>query len=312
MSQNEIIKVTTKQVERHFLQYGLTLAVYGLMIILSQQVIGTMSEAIQQYLLNYSAYLKIETIELTIKSIIYTLGAIIPFVIFSKINHMNKKEYTRSNDLTWIDLLKYTCLFLGVNLFATFAFSMIATLFGQEMSLMMPIGIEVTDAYITNPIFLFLVIILVPVCEEYVFRGVSLRFLGRYGNRFAVVAVSVIFGLAHDNLLDAFPAIIFSYYLCLVTLRYKSIYPAIFIHICNNVLFVVVSLLISQYYIPVLCLIIAIYVVAGYTLMKNYKTRIVIRQENNTAYLLKLFFTNVGVIMAIFVFLCSSVILHFL
>lgn len=306
MSQNEIVKVTTKQIKTQFLMFGVTMIIYGLIVLLSQYLVADMANYIHHFL----PYINIDYIQLSIQVLIYGLGAFVPLAIFSKCHKISSKDYTRTTDLNVSSLMRYTCLILGINLLATFFFSLVASVFGKEMALMLPIGLDVSRYNFMNPLFLILVILVIPICEEYVFRGVSLRFLGRYGNRFAIIAVSVLFGLAHGSILDSFSAMIFSYCLCLITLRYKSVYPAMLIHICNNALFVIINLLISKQYLLVLGIILIIYVVAGYTFITNYKHRIVIRPEKDTNYLLKLFFSNVGVIAAILIFLSSSITLQ--
>ena len=70
--------------------------------------------------------------------------------------------------------------------------------------------------------------------EEYAMRCVSLGVLRKYGKAFAVIAVSVVFGLIHGNLIQFVFAFIVGLVLGYVTVRTDSIVPAIIIHGCNN------------------------------------------------------------------------------
>lgn len=311
VSQNEVVKITTKQIKGQFLKYGIALSIYGFILLITQHFLGDIANVVHEYLLQNDLGIQIEYVELSLLLIII-LGSFVPMFVFSVFQKIKYREYTRDNDLSFIKLMSIAGLLLGVNLIATFAFSLIGSVFGQEMSVMMPIGVNVRNFSFTNPLFLFIVVIITPIFEELIFRGVSLRLLGKYGNRFAIITVSILFGLAHGNIIDSFPAMIFSSLLCLITLRYKSIYPSIVIHMLNNALFVLINILIGTNYVFVIALIVVIYIIGGYTLIKNYKNRIVLKKEKDTSFLLKLFFSNIGVIAAIIIFICSSFVLQFI
>lgn len=77
-------------------------------------------------------------------------------------------------------------------------------------------------------------ILLAPILEELVFRGLLLGVLKRYGRIFAIVTVSFLFGLLHGNLPQAIPAFCFSIVVCCLTLKADSILPAIVLHIFVN------------------------------------------------------------------------------
>lgn len=88
-----------------------------------------------------------------------------------------------------------------------------------------------------NPIFLIVSFIIVPtVCEELFFRGLVLSEYQSYGNINAVLVSAFFFAMFH------FSAINFlSYFLCglifgFVTVVTRSVIPAMFLHMLNNLL----------------------------------------------------------------------------
>ncbi len=90
------------------------------------------------------------------------------------------------------------------------------------------------------------VIIIAPITEEYVFRGVLLSGLKRYGERFAIITTSILFGLIHGNLYQGISVTLFAMVLAYITIKKESILPAIGLHIANNLFSVVMSILITN------------------------------------------------------------------
>lgn len=91
----------------------------------------------------------------------------------------------------------------------------------------------------TDNLFLFVLYILnacifAPVVEEIIFRGYILNALKGYGNAFAIVASSVLFGLWHGNFTQAIPLCFASLILGWICLKTNSIIPSIIIHCFNN------------------------------------------------------------------------------
>lgn len=86
----------------------------------------------------------------------------------------------------------------------------------------------------TNIILGIHTILVAPITEELLFRGIILTKLKRYGKTFAIIIVSILFGLLHGNLPQTIPTFVMSLFLCQVTLKSNSIIPAISIHMINN------------------------------------------------------------------------------
>lgn len=80
-----------------------------------------------------------------------------------------------------------------------------------------------------------------PLVEEFVFRGVIMQPLRRYGDHFAVFASALIFGLAHGSITGFVFAFICGIAMGYATLITGSLWAGILMHFCNNFFAVAVS-----------------------------------------------------------------------
>jgi membrane protease YdiL (CAAX protease family) len=76
--------------------------------------------------------------------------------------------------------------------------------------------------------------ILAPICEEFVFRGLILQSLRKYGNFFAVLVSSVMFGILHGNFSQTPFAFVVGLALALTVIETGSIWISIIIHCLIN------------------------------------------------------------------------------
>lgn len=74
------------------------------------------------------------------------------------------------------------------------------------------------------------------IAEEFVFRGVILNVFKPYGEKFAILASSLLFGLLHGNVEQFIFAFLLGLYFGYVAIKTKSILPTIIIHFFNNFL----------------------------------------------------------------------------
>lgn len=77
-------------------------------------------------------------------------------------------------------------------------------------------------------------VIIAPIFEEVLFRGVLLQPFRKYGDLFAVIVSGVLFGLFHANLIQIPFAAITGILFGILVVKYNSIWPAIFVHMLNN------------------------------------------------------------------------------
>lgn len=112
------------------------------------------------------------------------------------------------------------------------------------------LGLELKSSEVTEPdsvfssIMCLISLAIIPaLCEEFAMRCCSLQLLKKYGKGFSVVAVSIVFGLLHGNVVQFIFAFSVGLILGYITVATDSIVPAVFIHALNNSMSVVQMIL---------------------------------------------------------------------
>lgn len=131
---------------------------------------------------------------------------------------------------------------LGYILIASFAFFMLSNymtnLFLGNMDL---IGIPVNQSssgfeksWINLVVYILSVAVIPAMTEEFIFRGVLLGILKKYGESFAVVTSALLFGLMHQNFVQLPFAFVGGLVFGYITIYTGSIVPAMAVHFANN------------------------------------------------------------------------------
>ncbi len=114
-------------------------------------------------------------------------------------------------------------------------------------------GVELTSPDFSAPeslagkiIYVISIAAIPPLVEEFAVRGVVMQSLRRYGDGFAIVVSSIIFGIMHGNLVQAPFAFIaglgMGYAVCIT----NSIWTGVLIHFCNNFYSAIATILVSE------------------------------------------------------------------
>ncbi len=77
-------------------------------------------------------------------------------------------------------------------------------------------------------------LIVAPIAEEFVFRGIVLKTIAPYGKKLAIVVSAALFGLMHGNLTQFLGAFVCGIVFAAVDVKYGSIVPSIIVHMLNN------------------------------------------------------------------------------
>jgi membrane protease YdiL (CAAX protease family) len=97
-------------------------------------------------------------------------------------------------------------------------------------------------AYVANAI---VICTWVPFVEELMFRGLGYSLLERFGTRPAIVAVGLLFGLAHGLVLSLPVIVAFGCVLAWVRARTRSVLPGMVLHGTFNLIALVVAVTVS-------------------------------------------------------------------
>jgi membrane protease YdiL (CAAX protease family) len=128
---------------------------------------------------------------------------------------------------------------LGASAVGSLSYGLISllldALFGVELGAPVyaaPIGAPSTVLYLVR------IVLLPSILEELFFRGVIMQSLRRFGDGFALVCSSVVFGLAHLNAPQGVSAFFIALAIGFFVLRTGSILTGVIIHFVNNALVV--------------------------------------------------------------------------
>lgn len=160
----------------------------------------------------------------------------VPFGIMALVN---KKRYSSpvipNNRLKASKSFIWICFGMVCCCASQVAVSLIVVVFQEVFHLELKSG-EVNEPNSAGAcIMCMIALAIIPaICEEFAMRCCSLQLLKKYGKGFGVVAVSIVFGLLHGNVVQFIFAFAIGLVLGFITVRTDSIVPAIFIHALNN------------------------------------------------------------------------------
>lgn len=109
------------------------------------------------------------------------------------------------------------------------------------------LGISTDGTVLTNILYVVSVACVPAFVEEFMFRGVLLGALRKYGDGFAILMSSVLFGLMHGNIVQIPFAFTGGLALAFLTVYTGSIIPAMLLHFGNNFYSVANDIILTQY-----------------------------------------------------------------
>ena len=174
------------------------------------------------------------------------IASICIFFIYNAITKTKSKELIKFKGFSGKFVLCAAICILCFQQVSTFISMFLMNVFNS-------IGIEVTSIeYDISPGFwpqaanFFAAVILAPIAEEMLYRGVVLKAASKISQRFAIFFSAFIFGIMHGNPYQMVLGILLGIILGYITIKSGSIVPAIICHMINN-LFASLSEIISLY-----------------------------------------------------------------
>lgn len=222
------------------------------------------------------------------------------FVTYYLVKRYQKKfeltiPFKISDDFKSLQYLKFVVMALGAAWLTSLVIGFIMDSLSGIVIFETP-DFSTKDSFIVNVCLIIYAVIVAPISEELIFRGLILGKLKRYGYVFASIIVSLLFALIHGNLPQSIPTFIVSLFLCWVTLQSDSIIPAISIHMINNTVAQLGDINNEVFQIVANTLIIVTVIIAVILIVKEFKSRSGFRLQ----YKIKDYFKNVeGIIILI-------------
>ena len=157
----------------------------------------------------------------------------IGFLFLYVAKRIDKKQmfsiHKKMNSKAFFQLL---CVFLGVQLPAELIFLLMEEVFNFFGYSVMS-SIEEATASSTTLFMLLYTIIVAPVVEELIYRGIVLVSIEKFGKVYAIMISALLFGLMHGNIPQSIFAFIVGIVLGYVAIEY-SIWWAVLLHVLNN------------------------------------------------------------------------------
>lgn len=259
---------------------------------------------------------------------ISVFGAFIPCLFYFLISNTKIWDTISVKSVKLSLLVPIVCLGLAGAMFANYVSDIVA----HNFSFFQLENTVNFSSPVDSPIKICLYIISTAVtpalAEEFAFRGVIMGTLRKYGDAFAIIASSVMFGAMHGNISQipfAFIlGLIFAYVDCIT----DSLLPSIIIHFLNNLYAVVIDILQNSgmdtdIFYGIYLLIILLFCITGiisFILLYNKKNDFfkisnndgVTAFDTNTVNIslkekCKCFFTEIGTVLCLSIFLIETV-----
>lgn len=207
-------------------------------------------------------------------SMIMLLSALIPMAITMGMFFLGKAWLKPNLDRRLFSkklphFFSYLVILLGVNFYVSFIYQLVINHFDVPTT---DISILFTGTVWIDLVILAYTVLIGPVFEELLFRGVILRTLDKYHRTFAILVSSALFGMMHMNLSQGVTTFFIGCVLAYASLKEESMTLPIVLHIVNNLVAVLSVAL------PVLSIIVSLGLIACFVgmvyLLHKHKDKI--------------------------------------
>ncbi|MEE3488833.1 MAG: CPBP family intramembrane glutamic endopeptidase [Bulleidia sp.] len=252
--------ITKKQAKKQISHLGRSLVLYIALFSVLQYGVEHIKQFQPEFFENHDP----DLIILSMSIVLTLFFTFVPFNLSAKALHLNIRDYLRKPKIHKEHYFVLCCAGIALNLIVTSLSSLFYFFFHTQSGQYQFLGQFNTQANILrNIVYVIFFVLIKPVCDEYIFRGVIQRQLGHYGRYFGVLASAALYAIAQPNLVQALPAFFVGWYLSLITLRYHSILPAVNVHIVLALFLWLVDIFPGNYIWILSILIVIIYVMTG-------------------------------------------------
>ncbi len=202
--------------------------------------------------------------------VLVTIFSLLPFFVSSKILNLKMRDYYQKVKIPFGTWLAYICLGIAIQLTVSSILVVVGLVPSNNIYPQEFIGIfSSVEAIIINILYIVLMVIIKPICDEYVFRGIIQRKLGHFSRSFGVIASAFLYALAQLSLADFIPAFFLGIFLSMICLKYHSIKPAMKIQVGIALFFILMSFIPNNFYIASIAIIVIIYIIVAFVLFNR-------------------------------------------
>lgn len=302
MSSKAPVVITTKQAHKQINHFGRSLLIYILLSTIVKYGMPLMEKYFPELMMGYDT----EFVSLVVTIILTVFVTLVPFTITSVALKLDIRDYLKNPRLRADRVIALICIGIGINLLVT----SISTLFYFFFHTATPsypfLGSFTTNANIMKNIAYFALFVIVkPICDEYIFRGIIQRQLGHYGRYFGVLGSAFLYAIAQANLVEAVPAFALGWFLSIITLRYHSIRPSTQVHIAVSLFLWGIDVIPGNYLWAITIFIVIIYIMAGLFMFQKRVDTGLVRYGATEWKLWKILLTSFSIVLCILVFVIN-------
>lgn len=305
MPENKVRIISKKKAKRDLSTVGLCLIVYALFVLIFPYGVKVFMDLYDPEFAND------EYFYIGVYLIIVVLGTFIPFFILKQISGVKNNRIFGKVNASFIDLFVQTIVCIATCTALTYVSNILLSYVNVESRLLSSIGLNYGEAYLNNYLYIFLLVIVTPILEEFAFRGVLINALGKYGKVFGLYTSALIFALAHSTVGELLPGFAMGYVLGKISLRYKSIQPTIFIHILFNAFIYALVVMPEKYAMYMAYGIGAICILAFYLFITGRYRTVKMKKSRGTRTSFRIFFKRFTIIFSIILMIIHLLLVAF-
>lgn len=300
--------ITTRQAKHQVNIFGLPLIMYILLNLLLWHGIGLLSAYTDITFFDIDP----EILHMSLGLILLLIITLIFFPISAKRLHLPIRDYMQPAKMDMMHQIALLCIGIAITVLTTYTGSFLRFLLHPAEGSFAFVGHFTTrENIIKNILYLCLFVILKPLCDEYIFRGIIQRQLGHYNRFFGVLASSLLYAIAQPTLSDAIPAFFLGWYLALLTLRYHSIRPALKIHLFVSLFLYILTIIPDQLILIPIIVITLDYIVTLLFLIGNAVNYRLAFMRMPDKKLWKIVFTSSTIVICILLFVIENILSFF-
>lgn len=223
---------------KYFSTFGWFCFAFCLTLFISQEIIVTLVYSLIPGIYNHYLFSNLLSFVT-----LYAIALPVAYPILKKLPSVKPlKEKVKPTAFIGGFFVAYLAMYLG-NLVSMYIIELIYSASGNILTNPLEESVEVTPMW-ANVLF---VVILAPVLEELVFRGMICRRLLALGEGFAVVFSGIFFAMLHGNLYQLFYAFLLGCMFGFIYIKTGKIIYSIVYHVFINFMGTIVSLLINKF-----------------------------------------------------------------
>lgn len=164
----------------------------------------------------------------------YVVGLFVTFTGYLAIKRLRFSEVLPFQHVSALNAIACVCFGVAVCMLANIPAGIVTNIIKSfGFSGTMP-SYGKTDNLYANILYAVCTMVIPPLTEEFVFRGVILNRLRKYGDGFAILGSALLFGIFHGNFIQLPFAFIVGLVLAFIVVRTGNLWITIIIHVINN------------------------------------------------------------------------------